>query len=122
MIVNVNKILMDLAKELKGYEISPDIYDGQSDKWAVFSYTDERGSLYADNDEEAVTAQIQLNVYTPKDYNYMHDKKIIKDYLRKSGFSNISFMAWVDQDQHGTEYMRHQVWEFEYTVTDKEEE
>ena len=117
MVVNVNKILMSLKNELKGYDIAPDIYDGKSDKWGVFSYTDERGSLFADNDEEAVTARIMLTFYTPKNYNYMQDKGIVKDFLKRNGFENITYSSWVDQDQHGTEYMRHQVWEFDYTTT-----
>lgn len=118
-IVNVNKTLMEL-KDGTGYPVSPDLYTGTADKFIVFTYEDERGTLYGDDDEEYITAKINVAFYCPQNFNYMVDKAKIKRLLRSKGFIVESIESYLENGLIGTEYIRHTA--FHCSITIKTEE
>ena len=82
--MNVNSLILGLKTETK-LPVVPDIYEGKSDKYITFTYNDERPVFFGDNKVLNDTAYISVNLFTPKDYNYMTLKKVIKDYLESVG-------------------------------------
>lgn len=118
MIVNVNKVLKGLKDVLSGYDVADGFYTGQSDKYIVYTYADERGAAFGDNDELAMQATLQIGVYTPHRYNYLADKKKIKKYLKENGADGIQYMEFVEKDMAGTDYVRHQVFTAVFTTNE----
>lgn len=82
--MNVNSLISEL-KRITGLPVVPDLYQGESDKWITFTYQDERPVYFGDNVPLADTAYISVNLFTPKDFNYMTLKADIKDYLESIG-------------------------------------
>ena len=87
--MNVNPLLMEL-KNLTNLPVVPDIYtpnpgEVSSDKWITFTYQDERPVFFGDNTVLDDTAYISVNLFTPKNYNYMATKEVIKTYLESIG-------------------------------------
>ena len=82
--MNVNPLLMAL-KDITKLPVVPDIYEGSSDKWITFTYQDERPVFFGDNEVLDDTAYISVNLFTPKDFNYMPLKGDIKTYLESIG-------------------------------------
>lgn len=117
--MNVNEKLMKL-ETVTGYPVSPDIYTGTADKNITFTYEDERGTLYADDDETATTAYIQVSLNTPESYNYMGDKHKIKKELKKMGFNVESIQSWIEETKKGSERVRRTI--FSVNITESNEE
>lgn len=82
--MNVNSLLMEL-KNITKLPVSPDIYEGTTDKWITFTYQDERPSFFGDNEILDDIAYISVNLFTPANFNYMALKKTIKRYLESIG-------------------------------------
>lgn len=82
--MNVNPLLMAL-KDITKLPVVPDIYEGSSDKWITFTYQDERPVFFGDDEVLDDTAYISVNLFTPKDFNYMALKETIKTYLETIG-------------------------------------
>ena len=101
-----------------GCPVSPDIYEGNEEKYIVYTYEDERSALYADNEEEATTYYLQVTLYTAPLYPYQKKKKKIKTELKKLGFCVESIQSWVDS--LAPEKKRHTV--FNVNITEKEEQ
>ena len=67
-----------------GYPYQPDIYTGEREKYFVYNYADQRGTLFAD---ETVIASLQLHFYLPADENFLKVQKQIRTALFKRGFT-----------------------------------
>lgn len=117
--MNVNEKLMELEK-LTGYPVRPDIYMGTADKNITFTYEDERGALFADNDEAATTAYLQVSLNTPENYNYMNDKHRLKKKLKELGFNVESIQSWLEDAKKGAERIRRTI--FSVNITESVEE
>lgn len=118
--MNVNERIISL-EQIIGYPVSQDIYEGKEDKYIVFNYEDERVELFGDNKELMETAYLHIAFYTPKDYDYHSDKKLIKKELKKMGFNVESSQSWLEQAAiQGTKYMRHTA--FYVNITEAAEE
>ena len=118
--MNVNEKVRTLEK-ITGYPVRPDIYEGDSDKYIVFNYEDERGTLYGDDTELYCTAYLQIALYTPEDFNYMEDKRKIKKELKAQGFNVESIRSWMEPAaKNGTKRVRHTA--FMVNITEAEEE
>lgn len=115
--MNINPIIMQL-KTVTGYPVVPDLYMGDSDKWIVFTYEDERGALYGDNGEEYEQATVQITLYTPHNFNYMPDKKKIKKALIDRGFQLQSIRSWIEDDEKTGSYIRHTSFTVFYVTQD----
>lgn len=117
--MNVNAKIRTL-EEVTGYPVRPDIYNGSEEKYITFTYEDERAALYGDDEEIAEIAYLQVNLYTPEDYNYFEDKRKIKKHLKSQGFNVRSIGAWLDDAKTGTKRIRHVA--FEVNITEATEE
>lgn len=118
--MNLNPMLAELS-EATGYPVAPDIYTGDSDKWIVYTYTDERGELYGDDSEQYVTVKLYVSFYCPSTFNYMADKKKIKDKLVELGFQIESISSYLDNSAlDGTDYIRRVLYEINYTNIDNQ--
>ena len=82
--MNVNSLLMGL-KSITSLPVSPDVYEGTADKWITFTYQDERPAFFGDNTVLDDIAYISVNLFTPKNFNYMTLKESIKTYLESIG-------------------------------------
>lgn len=85
--MNVNPIILGLntVQSLANIPIEEDEYSGKEKTWITFTYEDERGTERGDDKVLADTAYIQVNFFTPRDYNYKSDKEDIKTYLEEVG-------------------------------------
>ena len=118
--MNVNERMMALGQVI-GYPVKQDIYEGAEDKYIVFNYEDERGSLFGDDEELMETAYLQVAFYTPENYNYHEDKKRIKKELKTLGFNVESVQSWLEEAAlHGVERVRHTA--FYVNITEQVEE
>lgn len=95
MIVNANSVILGL-KDIVNCPVAPDEYIGDKNKYICFVYADEVGVEWADNVEQAVRADIQITLYCPSTYNYMSDKKKIKNYLVQNGFDVTSISSFLE--------------------------
>lgn len=116
--MNVNKELLELKKILN-CPVAQDVYDGKENRWIVFTYADERGVYFGDDEEEMTRVYINLSYYTPIAYNYFEDKKNIKKSLMKNGFFIEYIKSWVEDLDIGIEKIRHTV--FVISKMDKDE-
>lgn len=116
--MNVNEKIRTL-EQVTGYPVRPDVYSGKSDKYITFTYEDERGELYGDDQELATTAYLQISLYTPENFNYFEDKKKIKKQLKSEGFNVESIKSWIEDSLDGTKKTRHTV--FIVNITETEE-
>lgn len=117
--MNVNEKVMSL-EAVTGYPVRPDIYNGESDKYIIFVYEDERAALHADDEVQACTAYLRVTLYTPEDYNYFEDKRIIKKSLIKQGFIVESIRSWLEDALNGTKKIRNTA--FSVNITEAEED
>ena len=109
--------LLDEIGEVVGCEIEQDIYTGNAERYATYTYEDERTDLIADNQTKADTAYIQVSYFFPLDYQYMEDKHKIRDYLESNGFKVTSIRCWVEDATTGYQHIRHLLFETNYTET-----
>lgn len=104
--MNVNKTLMGL-KDVTGFPVYPDLYEGKEDKYITFTYEDERAALYADDEEIHTEVTVEVNMFTPADYNYFTAKDAVKAYLVANGFQVESIRTWLATEEKGTHRYRH---------------
>lgn len=83
--MDMTEYFLNLQSEI-GYPIELDAYEGKNDIYMVYNYEDEKTALYGDNRPLVDTVYMQLKLYTPKNYDYLQDKKRIRDKLIDSGF------------------------------------
>lgn len=93
--MNLNSIFIELENEL-GYPVEQDEYQGTDSIYGVFSYTDETGALYGDNRALEDTAFMRIQIYTPKNYNYMDLKHRTRDWLEEKGFCITGIRSWLE--------------------------
>lgn len=112
--MNLNKLLKDILGET-GLPAEQDEYTGKSDKYIIFVYEDEHPEEHADNAVTADTAYIQVQLITPKDFNYFDLKKKIRNLLEGADFSVTSIRSFLGDAANGTEKTRQTVFHTEYT-------
>jgi hypothetical protein len=85
--MNVNPIILGLKQieALANIPVVPDEYEGTEKKYITFTYEDERGVEFGDDKVLADTAYMQINFFTPKKFDYMALKEVIKTYLEEVG-------------------------------------
>lgn len=113
--MNVNPLILELNM-VTGYPVVPDLYEGNEDKWIVFTYADERGELYGDDVELYTTAKLYVSFYCPMSWNYMADKKVIKKKLVELGFQVESISSYIDDSLEGAEKVRRVLFEVNITA------
>ena len=109
------KIIETLAPtDLPVYQ---DEYTGKADKYIIFIYTDEVPALWGDDGVLADTVFIQLQLITPKDFNYFEYKHQIRDLLEGAGFIVTSTQSMLGDEYNGTEKVRQTIFELNYSET-----
>lgn len=118
--MNLNGVLQKIAEEM-GYPAAQDIYEGDSDRYITYTYEDERAAYTADDRwaEESIAMQVQM--ITPKDYNYFADKKRLFRLLERADFSVEYIQSFLADSLTGTDRIRQTVFSVYYTGKDKEE-
>lgn len=97
--MNINPEIMYL-ETLTGLPVSPDVYTGNNDSFIVFAYEYERPVDHADDAPIADSVDVQVNLYTPTNMNYLTLKDQIKTYLETLGeVTNIR--SWIDPTNVG---------------------
>ena len=112
--MNLNELLIKLLGET-GLEVEQDIYGGESDKYIIFSYEDERPECWADDQVEADTVYLQIQLITPKEFDYFALKKKIRNLLEGADFIVTSTRSFLGSVYVGTEKKRQTVFQVEYT-------
>lgn len=118
--MNLNKLLKDTLKPI-GLPVEQDIYEEKEDKYIIFAYEDEVPEAYANNRPTADTAYIQLQLITPKNFNYFALKDEIRDLLERADFTVTSIHSFLGNKYQGTEKIRQTVYELSYTQGRTEE-
>ena len=82
--MNVNPQLLKL-KDITGFTTVPDVYRGKARSWITFTYEDERPGDSGDDAPLFDTAFMQINMFTPSDFDYLATKEKVKKYLETLG-------------------------------------
>lgn len=115
--MNINANLIKILKDVTGFPVAQDEYDGQDDKFVIFTYSDERPEAFGDNKPIADTVFIQIQMVTPKKYNYLTMKDKIRDALEDNDFSVTSIRSFLGDEFWGTEKIRQTVFEAEFSAS-----
>lgn len=118
--MELNEKLKNLLSET-GLPVEQDEYEGREDKYIIFIYEDERPVEHADNKPYADTVYLQIQLITPKNFNYMKLKRKIRNLLEDADFSVTSIRSFLGSVYVGTEKIRQTVFETEYTEARQEE-
>lgn len=112
--MDLNEKIIKLL-ETTGLPVEQDEYTGEDKKYIVFTYEDEGPNAWGDNHPIADTAYMQIQLITPKNYNYFHMKEKIRDLLEKADFSVTSIRTFLGDVYVGTEKTRQTIFQVEYT-------
>ena len=112
--MNLNQMLKDILG-VTGLPVKQDEYTGGSDKYIIFVYEDEHPEAHADNAVTADTVYIQVQLVTPKDFDYFDLKRKIRDLLEGADFSVTSIRSFLGDAAIGTEKTRQTIFHTEYT-------
>lgn len=95
--MNLNPIF-EAMQEKVGYPVEQDMYQGKERIYGIYCYTDERGAVFGNNKPLIDIAYMRLQIYTPKNFNYMDIKHRTRDYLEEQGFTITSIETWLEPD------------------------
>lgn len=118
--MNVNKLLIDSLGKATGLPVAPDEYDGSKTEYITFTYIDERPEFFGDDGVLIDSVYLQIQLVTPKSYNYMNMKELIKATLEANDFTVTSISSFLGSAIQGTEKIRQTVFEAHYTEPRKE--
>ena len=110
--MNVNPLIEGLS-EATGLDVSPDIYEGEHDKYIVYTYEDERPVNWGDGRVHHNTVWVNVSLYTPKHFNHMALKHKIRDYLESNGFIVSDIRSFLET--YANTYIRNTSFSVTYT-------
>lgn len=113
--MNVNKEIIDMLGNATGLPVAQDEYEGKSDKYIIFVYADETPDNYADNQPNCDTVYLQIQLITPKQFNYMNLKHIIRDTLEANNWTVTNISSFLGDAFQGTEKIRQTIFETNIT-------
>lgn len=112
--MNLNKLLKEILGQATGLPVEQDEYDGKKTEYILFVYTDEQPTAHADNRPQADIAYMQIQLITPKKFNYMALKKIIRNTLEDNDFIVTNISSFLGDEIQGTEKVRQTVFDTQY--------
>ena len=112
--MNLNEMLKKLLKQTE-LPVEQDEYVGHSKKYIIFVYEDENPAYHGDNKVLADTAYMQIQLVTPKNFDYFPLKEQIRDLLEQAGFSVTSTRSFLGTAITETEKVRQTIFHAEYT-------
>ena len=93
--MNMNKVILEALKPI-GIPVSFQIYSGEKESYITFFIYNEKGEMFAE-DEEAITGvYIQVDVWTKGDYTDI--VKRVKELLKLEGFQRSSEIDLYEDD------------------------
>lgn len=104
--MTLNERIESLLGNATGFPVAQDQYDGKSEIYIIYTYEDERPALHGDNEVLADETDIQIQLFSPKNYNYFETKKTIRNTLEKAGFIVSSIRSFLGDSYTGTEKTR----------------
>lgn len=104
--MTLNERIRTLLGEATGLPVEQDQYDGTSDKYILFIYEDERPVHHGDNEVLIDETDLQIQLFTPKEFDYLELKKVIRNTLEKAGFTVSSIRSFLGDGLTGTEKTR----------------
>lgn len=119
--MNLNELLVTIL-ETTGLPVEQDEYNEKEEKYIIFTYEDERPEFSADNKVTDDTAYIQIQLITPKGFNYFKLKKKIRNLLEGADFCVTSIGSFLGDTYLGTEKIRQTIFHVTYTEQREEEE
>lgn len=119
--MDVNEKVKKLLGEGTGLPVEQDEYSGQENKYITFTYSDERPILHGDNRPIGDEVYLNIQLITPKDFNYMVFKHQIRNLLENADFSVASISSNLGDVYSGTEKMRQTIFEVKYMESRQEE-
>lgn len=119
--MNLNSLLIELLGRT-GLPVEQDEYSGKENKYILFVYADETPVQFGNDTVLADTAFLQIQLYTPKEFNYFALKKQIRNLLEGADFLVQSTRSFLGDEYTGTEKIRHTVFEASYTAHRSEED
>lgn len=114
--MNCNQLIIETLAPTN-LPVVQDEYTGKDDKYIVFIYTDEIPALWGDDGVLADTVFIQVQLITPKNYNYFTLKHQIRDLLEGAGFLVTSTQSFLGDRYNGTENVRQTIFEANLSET-----
>ena len=120
--MNLNSSLITQLHTATGLPVAQDEYDGNEDKYIIFVYADETPALEADNLPVVDRALMQVQLRTPKSYNYMTLKHTIRNTLESMGGIVQSIRTFLGDEINGTEKIRTTAIEVEFYESRTQEE
>jgi len=112
--MNLNELLIKLLS-VTGLPVEQDEYDGDGDKYIVFIYEDEKPETYGDDEVTADTVYLQIQLITPKEFDYFSLKKQIRSLLEEADFIVTSIQSFLGDIYQGTEKVRQTIFQVKYT-------
>lgn len=112
--MKLNELLINLLSVF-GLPVKQDEYTGDADKYIIFVYEDEVPSESADNKVTADTVYLQIQLITPKKFDYFNLKKKIRNSLEGADFIVTSIRSFLGDVYMGTEKTRQTVFSVKYT-------
>lgn len=100
--------------------VEQDEYTGKESAYIIFLYEDEKPVYFGDNKAVADTVYLQIQLVTPKDFNYFKFKKQIRRLLEDADFIVTSTRTLLGSVYLGTEKTRQIIFTAEYTQTREE--
>lgn len=84
--MSVNALIRKTLKSF-GFEVVPDVYDGEDETYFTFNFPDERGAGFADNAPSHLITYVQIHLFIPEDESYLQLKKDVREALFTAGFT-----------------------------------
>ncbi len=119
--MNLSERLITLLAET-GLPVDQDEYEGEDEKYIIFTFADETPGVYADNRPTVDIVYIQVQLVTPKGFNYYELKKKIRNLLEGADFTVSSIRSFLGSVYVGTEKIRQTVFSVTYTEGRKKED
>lgn len=74
------------ALEKYGMPVVPDHYNGKEKRYMEFNLYDDTGAVFADETPEFDVVMVQVHLFLPREEDYLHLKKQIRQSLCDAGF------------------------------------
>ncbi len=118
--MNINAKIEALLGQT-GLPVVQDEYEGAADKYIVYIYEDETPAAWGDDRVTADTSYLQVQLITPKDFNYFQLKHEIRNLLEGADFIVASIRSFLGSVYVGTQKIRQTVFSVTYTEQRKME-
>lgn len=112
--MNVNAEIIKTLGDATQLPVAFEVYEGNAEKFIVFNYQNEKSDGWADNHASVEVAYMTVQLITPKSFNYMNLKHIIRDALNSlDNYSVINIESILGDVYQGTENTRQTIFTVE---------